>query len=57
MSNHTQFDGSKTKMPQLAGRKPGDASKPHPFVVGKDSVQRYLAVAGECAAAGALIAK
>ena len=54
MSNHTQFDGSKTKMPQIAGRKPGDA---HPFVVGKDSVQRYLTVVGECANAGALIAK
>jgi metallo-beta-lactamase class B len=54
MSNHTQFDGSKTKMPQIAARKPGD---PHPYVVGKDSVQRYLTVVGECANAGASIAK
>jgi metallo-beta-lactamase class B len=54
LSNHTQFDGSKTKMPQLAQRKTGD---PHPFVVGADSVQRYLTVVGECARAGSLIAK
>lgn len=55
LSNHTDFDGSKFKMPQMALRKPGDAF--HPFVVGKDSVQRYLTVVGECARAGALIAK
>ena len=55
MSNHTAFDGSKFKMPQLALRKPGDAF--HPYVIGKDSVQRYLTVTGECARAGSLIAK
>jgi hypothetical protein len=32
----------------LAARKPGD---PHPFVVGQDSVQRYVKVAEECARA------
>lgn len=49
IANHTSFDGSKTKLPTLAKRKPGD---PHPYVVGTESVQRYLRVADECAAAG-----
>jgi len=49
ISNHTIFDGSKTKIPALATRKPGD---PHPYVIGKDRVQRYLTVADECAQAG-----
>ena len=49
ISNHTIFDGSKTKLPALAKRKPGD---PHPYVIGKDGVQRYLTVANECAKAG-----
>ena len=51
ISNHTNYDGSKTKLPALAKRKPGD---PHPYVIGKDSVQRYLTVADECAKAGLL---
>jgi metallo-beta-lactamase class B len=46
LSNHTIFDGSLAKFAALAARKPGD---PHPFVVGQDSVQRYVKVAGECA--------
>ena len=54
LSNHTIFDGSKTKLPALATRKPGD---PHPYVVGADSVARYLTVAEECAKAGLLRAK
>ena len=49
VSNHTIFDGSKTKLPALAQRKPGD---PHPYVIGKDGVQRYLTVVDECAQAG-----
>jgi metallo-beta-lactamase class B len=49
ISNHTIFDGSKTKLPALARRKPGD---PHPYVIGKDGVQRYLTVVDECAQAG-----
>jgi metallo-beta-lactamase class B len=49
ISNHTDFDGSKTKLPALAGRKRGDA---HPYVIGNDSVKRYLTVALECATAG-----
>ena len=46
LSNHTIFDGSLDKFAALAARKPGD---PHPFVVGQDSVQRYVKVAEECA--------
>ena len=46
ISNHTIFDGSKTKLPAMATRKPGD---PHPYVIGTDSVKRYLKVAEECA--------
>jgi metallo-beta-lactamase class B len=49
IANHTIFDGSKTKIPALERRKPGD---PHPYVIGKDGVQRYLTVAYECAQAG-----
>ena len=49
ISNHTIFDGSKTKIPALERRKPGD---PHPYVIGKDSVQRYLTVVDEYAQAG-----
>jgi metallo-beta-lactamase class B len=48
ISNHTEFDGSKTKLPAVAQRKAGG---PHPYVVGKDAAQRYLTVAGECAKA------
>jgi metallo-beta-lactamase class B len=54
LSNHTIFDGSKTKLPALATRQPGD---PHPYVVGADSVARYLTVAEECAKAGLLRVK
>lgn len=49
ISNHTIFDGSKTKLPALATRKPGD---PHPYVIGSAGVQRYLTVVDECAQAG-----
>ena len=54
VSNHTAFDGSKTKLPALATRQPGD---PHPYVVGAESVARYLTVAEECAKAGLLRVK
>jgi metallo-beta-lactamase class B len=49
LSNHTNFDGSKTKLPALKRRAAG---APHPYVVGKDAVRRYLTVAEECARAG-----
>jgi metallo-beta-lactamase class B len=45
LSNHTDYDGSKEKLPALANRRAGN---PHPYVVGTDSVRRYLTVAHEC---------
>ena len=54
LSNHSDFAGSDTKRPALKTRKPGDR---HPYVVGPDSVARYLTVAEECAKAGLLRAK
>jgi metallo-beta-lactamase class B len=48
LSNHTDYDGSKQKLPALASR---GAGEPHPYVVGGDSVRRYLAVAQTCAEA------
>jgi metallo-beta-lactamase class B len=48
LSNHTQYDGSKTKLPAVKDRKPGEKN---PYVVGTDAVKRYLTVAGECAQA------
>jgi hypothetical protein len=41
------FDGSKVKLPLAAKRAPG---APNPYVVGNESVRRYLKVAEECAA-------
>ena len=51
LSNHPNYDGSNRKLPALAARKAAD---PHPYVVGNDSVKRYLTVAEECARAGLL---
>jgi len=48
LSNHTDYDGSKIKLPALAKRAPG---APNPYAVGADSVRRYLTVANECAQA------
>jgi metallo-beta-lactamase class B len=48
IANHLNFDGSKTKLPAMAKRKPGD---PHPYVIGNEAVRRYLTVAEECAKA------
>ncbi len=51
LSNHPQYDGSTTKLPALTehGQRP---ELPHPFVVGPESVARYLTVAAECARIG-----
>jgi len=49
LSNHTDFDGTKRKLPTLAKRKPGE---PHPLVIGAAGVQRYLTTVDECAQAG-----
>lgn len=51
LSNHTIYDGSKVKLPALLKRKAGDR---HPYVVGTESIKRYLTVADECARAGLL---
>jgi metallo-beta-lactamase class B len=48
LSNHTVYDGSKTKLPAVQARRPG---APHPYVVGPDVVRRYLMTVGECALA------
>jgi metallo-beta-lactamase class B len=48
ISNHTDFDGTKVKAPALALRRPG---QPHPYVIGKDGVSRYMTIAAECARA------
>ena len=49
LSNHTAYDGSKTKLPALAQRRPNDT---HPYVIGNDSVKRFLTMVDECAQAG-----
>ena len=54
LSNHTVYDGSKTKLPAVKARKPGAA---HPYVVGNEVVRRYLTTVGECAQAAIAIVK
>ena len=49
VSNHTNFDGSKQKLPALKTRQAGE---PNPYVIGKEVVIRYLTVVDECAQAG-----
>lgn len=49
LSNHTIFDGSKTKLPLVSTR---GAEQPNPYVIGAPSVAGYLTVARECARAG-----
>ena len=49
LSNHTNFDGSKTKLPAMKTR---TADQPHPYVVGSAAVRSFLTVADECAQAG-----
>jgi metallo-beta-lactamase class B len=48
LSNHTAYDGSTVKIPALARRAAG---APHPYVIGTESVQRFLTAAEECAIA------
>jgi metallo-beta-lactamase class B len=54
ISNHSDYDGSKTKIPALQARKPGD---PNPYVIGTDGVKRYMKVAEECSKAWEIRAK
>jgi metallo-beta-lactamase class B len=46
ISNHSDYDGSKRKLPLLAARRPG---APNPYVIGSDAVKRFMTVAEECA--------
>ncbi len=46
LSNHTDWDRSKVNLPMLTKRAPGSSN---PYVVGDESVRRYLKVAEECA--------
>jgi len=48
LANHPRFDGTPVKVPALAGRTPDER---HPYVVGGESIGRYLTIAEECAAA------
>ena len=48
LSNHVSYDNAVAKMGTLKERKPTD---PNPFVVGEDTVDRFLTVLGECALA------
>ena len=54
IANHTAFDGTLTKLDALQKRKPGD---PNPYVVGSETVKRYLTVAEECGKATLLAAQ
>jgi len=45
LSNHTIFDGSKTKLPLVRAR---SAEQVNPYVVGGASVQAYLTGGGVC---------
>jgi metallo-beta-lactamase class B len=51
IANHPNQDGAKAKLAALKTRKPGD---PNPYVIGNDSVRRYLTMVGECAKAAQL---
>jgi metallo-beta-lactamase class B len=48
LSNHVGYDAAVAKMAALKERK---GNQPNPFVVGEDSVGRFLTVLGECALA------
>jgi metallo-beta-lactamase class B len=51
LSNHTDWDRSKVNLPTLKKRA---AASPNPYVVGNETVRRYLKVAEECATARVL---
>jgi len=46
IANHTNQDGSKTKLPAVLARKPG---QPNPYVIGNAAVKGHMKVAEECA--------
>ena len=47
LQNHPMYDGFLTKLERLQRRKPGE---PNPFVVGRDSYQRFVGVMSGCTA-------
>jgi len=51
LSNHPQYDRSTSNLSLMAKRRP---DQPHPYVIGNESVIRFLTVAEECAKAGPL---
>ena len=51
IANHPEQDGAKAKLAALAVRKAG---APNPYVIGNDSVMRYVTMVGECARAARL---
>jgi metallo-beta-lactamase class B len=51
LTNHPNQDKTLDKIATLKSRKPGG---PHPFVVGKDGIKRFLTVVSECADAQAI---
>ena len=48
LSNHVSYDTAVAKMGTLKERKP---NQDNPFVVGEDTIDRFLTVLGECALA------
>jgi metallo-beta-lactamase class B len=48
IADHATWDGMAAKLAKLKDRKAGD---PNPFVIGEESYQRMLKIAGECAQA------
>jgi hypothetical protein len=52
LSNHSEFDGAYTKARLLAS--PRQVGEGHPFIVGREGVQRYFKVMTECAKAAKL---
>ena len=51
IANHPEQDGAKAKLAALASRRSGDS---HPYVIGNDSVTRYVTMVGACARASLL---
>ncbi len=54
LTNHTALDGTPLKNAALLARRPGD---PNLWIVGKQTVQRYLTVAEECGKANLIAAQ
>jgi metallo-beta-lactamase class B len=49
LSNHSEYDGAYTKSRLIAA--PRQIGENHPFIIGRDAVQRYFTVMAECAMA------